>query len=202
VTRFGNCNGFFVSAGYDAGFMDPLARMNLGSRTFHYFGQIIQQLAHDFCQDTIFCFHEGGYSSAHVPFSCLAFLQGLCAQNNSQNIHCPFQDELDAMGPLNNELQPHQQTIIDRVAQQHQLHGLHGLQPQFEDSEVPAYFKCPLSLEIMQDPVYLHTDSGHSFERSMLQKELETNPYQDPITKVHYEHKLRFGPNRSLKDAI
>mmetsp|Transcript_14805 Transcript_14805/g.18262 ORF Transcript_14805/g.18262 Transcript_14805/m.18262 type:complete len:329 (-) Transcript_14805:2029-3015(-) len=72
----------------------------------------------------------------------------------------------------------------------------------FQDPEVPASFKCPLSLEIMEDPVYLHTESGHSFERSMLVKALDRNPYQDPMTGLRYEHKLTFGPNRSLKDAI
>eukprot|EP00633_Aureoumbra_lagunensis_P003707 CAMPEP_0197301422 /NCGR_PEP_ID=MMETSP0890-20130614/50389_1 /TAXON_ID=44058 ORGANISM="Aureoumbra lagunensis, Strain CCMP1510" /NCGR_SAMPLE_ID=MMETSP0890 /ASSEMBLY_ACC=CAM_ASM_000533 /LENGTH=734 /DNA_ID=CAMNT_0042780721 /DNA_START=433 /DNA_END=2636 /DNA_ORIENTATION=- len=73
---------------------------------------------------------------------------------------------------------------------------------QFQDPEVPASFKCPLSLEIMEDPVSLYTESGHTFERSWLQQALDRDPYQDPMTGLRYGHKLTFGPNRSLKDAI
>mmetsp|Transcript_23848 Transcript_23848/g.31048 ORF Transcript_23848/g.31048 Transcript_23848/m.31048 type:complete len:311 (+) Transcript_23848:78-1010(+) len=68
--------------------------------------------------------------------------------------------------------------------------------------QVPDSFRCPLSLELMYDPVLLCTESGQSFEKVWLVKALQANPKQDPMTGLNYAKKLSFAPNRSLKQAI
>lgn len=67
---------------------------------------------------------------------------------------------------------------------------------------VPEEFKCPLTLDLMEDPVLLFTDSGGTFERRALEEYLQSNPTRDPLTGLEHGTPLQFAPNRSLKDAI
>ncbi|KAK6124442.1 hypothetical protein DH2020_041819 [Rehmannia glutinosa] len=49
-------------------------------------------------------------------------------------------------------------------------------------SQLPDDFKCPISLEIMSDPVIL--SSGHTFDRASIQRWLDAGHRTCPITKL------------------
>ena len=67
---------------------------------------------------------------------------------------------------------------------------------------IPEDFYCPIRKEVMRDPVLLHTDAGASYERAALEEQLKLNPFLDPMTGVRYLHRLKFAPNRALKNTI
>ncbi|KAJ8600481.1 hypothetical protein CTAYLR_004474 [Chrysophaeum taylorii] len=72
-----------------------------------------------------------------------------------------------------------------------------------EEEEIPPdEFKCPLTLEVMEDPVTLFTETGRCFERSELERWLARYPKRDPISNIEHCEPLRFAPNRPLKSAI
>ena len=62
----------------------------------------------------------------------------------------------------------------------------------------PEYLCCPITLELMNDPV-MCTD-GYSYERKAIMQYLEKNSIS-PMTKQPIDKKNIF-PNRTLKDAI
>lgn len=66
----------------------------------------------------------------------------------------------------------------------------------------PTDFTCPITLEIMEDPVFLFTQAGRSFERAALEKWLALHPTVDPLTNETYATLLEFAPNRVLRDVI
>lgn len=57
-------------------------------------------------------------------------------------------------------------------------------------------FHCPLSLELMQDPVM--TPNGNTYEREMIERHLEVNGNFDPLTRSSLV-KEQLYPNRALK---
>ncbi|KAJ0394441.1 hypothetical protein P43SY_009664 [Pythium insidiosum] len=57
-------------------------------------------------------------------------------------------------------------------------------------------FQCPLSLEIMQDPVM--TPNGDTYEREMIERHLSVNGHFDPMTRVPLTQ-AQLSPNRALK---
>jgi hypothetical protein len=66
------------------------------------------------------------------------------------------------------------------------------------DSLIPEEFFCPVSLEMMRDPVV--TTSGHSYERTAIERVLRSRE-EDPLTRQSCKlSDLR--PNYSLKTAI
>ena len=67
-----------------------------------------------------------------------------------------------------------------------------------EDRIVPHCFKCPLSLEVMDDP-YIDKD-GMSYEFSAISRWVTEN-HTSPLTRAHMEL-TELVPNRSLKEAI
>lgn len=67
---------------------------------------------------------------------------------------------------------------------------------------IPSEFTCPLTLDLMEDPVMLFTESGGTFERRALEQYLKLHPTRDPLTGLDHAMPLSFAPNRSLKDAI
>lgn len=67
---------------------------------------------------------------------------------------------------------------------------------------VPEHFKCPITLEMMEDPVFLFTQSGRSFERAALEQWLAYHPTVDPLTNEMHATLLEFAPNRVLREAI
>jgi len=70
------------------------------------------------------------------------------------------------------------------------------------EAEIPDHFRCPITLEIMEDPVFLFTQSGRSFERAALEQWLAYHPAVDPLTNEVHATLLEFAPNRVLRDVI
>ncbi|XP_061358124.1 U-box domain-containing protein 8-like [Gastrolobium bilobum] len=65
---------------------------------------------------------------------------------------------------------------------------------------LPDYFKCPISLEIMSDPVIL--SSGHTFDRSSIQRWLDAGHRTCPITKLPLSDNSSLVPNHALRSLI
>ncbi|KAL2928258.1 U-box domain-containing protein 8 [Bienertia sinuspersici] len=66
--------------------------------------------------------------------------------------------------------------------------------------ELPEYFKCPISLEIMCDPVIL--SSGHTFDRNSIQRWLDSGHRTCPITKLPLPNPPLLIPNHALRSLI
>ncbi|KAM0021661.1 putative transcription factor C2H2 family [Helianthus debilis subsp. tardiflorus] len=64
----------------------------------------------------------------------------------------------------------------------------------------PDDFKCPISLEIMSDPVIL--SSGHTFDRSSIQRWLDKGHRTCPITKLPLSDNPSLIPNHALRSLI
>jgi len=63
---------------------------------------------------------------------------------------------------------------------------------------IPPEFRCPLSLDIMIDPVIL--SDGHSYERKYITQWIQQNPVS-PITKQPISEQ-EIKPNVDLKQKI
>ena len=73
----------------------------------------------------------------------------------------------------------------------------HGVrQPSYPDP--PSDFKCPISKELMDDPVV--TDGGGTYERECIEEWLSTHT-RDPETNAELESR-RLVPNRALLRVI
>jgi hypothetical protein len=66
------------------------------------------------------------------------------------------------------------------------------------DEVAPQLFHCPLSLEVMEDPVV--AADGYTYERSMIAAWLARNQ-RSPLTNEPVETTALF-PNHSLRSAI
>jgi STIP1 family protein 1 len=64
--------------------------------------------------------------------------------------------------------------------------------------QIPDYFCCKITLDLMEDPVV--TDSGQTYERSVIEEHIERNGKTDPLTREPITGKLY--PNLALKRAI
>ncbi|EEF43980.1 E3 ubiquitin ligase PUB14, putative [Ricinus communis] len=67
-------------------------------------------------------------------------------------------------------------------------------------THLPEDFKCPISLEIMSDPVIL--SSGHTFDRSSIQRWLDSGHRTCPITKLPLPEHPPLIPNHALRSLI
>ncbi|CAI0468020.1 unnamed protein product [Linum tenue] len=67
-------------------------------------------------------------------------------------------------------------------------------------AEFPDDFKCPISLELMSDPVIL--PSGHTFDRSSIQRWLDAGHRTCPITKLPLPDHPYLIPNHALRRLI
>lgn len=65
--------------------------------------------------------------------------------------------------------------------------------------QIPAYFRCPLSLELMLDPVIVA--SGQTYERASIQKWLDHGLVRCPKTGYELSHK-NLIPNYTVKALI
>ncbi|KAL3664304.1 hypothetical protein V7S43_010631 [Phytophthora oleae] len=66
-------------------------------------------------------------------------------------------------------------------------------------TQMMEIFHCPLSLELMDDPVT--TPDGNTYERSMIEQHLEVNGCFDPLTRAPLT-KSQLHPNRALKQLM
>nr|XP_043621478.1 U-box domain-containing protein 8 [Erigeron canadensis] len=64
----------------------------------------------------------------------------------------------------------------------------------------PDDFKCPISLEIMSEPVIL--SSGHTFDRRSIQRWLDAGHRTCPITKLPLSDSPILIPNHALRSLI
>ncbi|KAK8294329.1 hypothetical protein V6Z11_D06G249200 [Gossypium hirsutum] len=67
-------------------------------------------------------------------------------------------------------------------------------------TQFPDDFKCPISLEIMSDPVIL--SSGHTFDRVSIQRWLDSGHRTCPITKLPLPEHPCLIPNHALRSLI
>lgn len=63
----------------------------------------------------------------------------------------------------------------------------------------PASFYCPVSMELMSDPVIVAT--GHTYDRSCIAKWLAQGNRTCPVTGLRLRH-LELTPNIALRNAI
>ena len=70
-----------------------------------------------------------------------------------------------------------------------------------KEQSVPSFMICPISLEIMKDPVLL-TASGMTYDRASLCASLLAQPNLCPCTNNRYDNKLGYTENISLRQAI
>ena len=69
-------------------------------------------------------------------------------------------------------------------------------------SEPPDELTCPLTHDILRDPVLLHTAAGRSYERAALEEHQRRRPRLDPFTTKKHSHRLQFPPNGNLQNSI
>jgi acetoin utilization deacetylase AcuC-like enzyme len=100
-----------VASGFDASMCDPFAVMAVTSPGFARMTRIVLDVAEEVCNGRLVLIHEGGYSSAHVPFCGVAVIEELLGVE--QRIEDPFTAVFRAMGYM--DLQPHQDEAIRRA---------------------------------------------------------------------------------------
>ncbi|RLN36830.1 hypothetical protein BBJ28_00016863 [Nothophytophthora sp. Chile5] len=66
-------------------------------------------------------------------------------------------------------------------------------------TQMMEVFHCPLSLELMDDPVT--TPDGNTYERAMIEQHLQINGCFDPLTRMPLT-KAQLHPNRALKQLM
>jgi acetoin utilization deacetylase AcuC-like enzyme len=76
LDRFG-ADFVLVASGLDASMCDPLGRMNLTSECFGVLTDRVLEAAGELCGGRLVLCHEGGYSSAYVPYCGLAIVERL-----------------------------------------------------------------------------------------------------------------------------
>lgn len=110
VRRFGP-ELIIVSSGFDGSAMDPLGRNLATSETYRALTRMTVELAEDLCEGRLLALHEGGYSTAYVPFCGLATLEELAGTRTE--VGDPFMPIFGGMG--GQDLQPHQKAVIDKA---------------------------------------------------------------------------------------
>ncbi len=73
--------------------------------------------------------------------------------------------------------------------------------PISSESDAPDAFRCPISGRVMEDCVML-VNSGQSYERKHLLRELEARAGVDPCTRARFEDRPLIAENRTLERAI
>ena len=101
-----------VSSGFDANAMDPLGRMLAHSETYRALMRMTLELAESVCAGRLLALHEGGYSTAYVPFCGLATIEEMTGQRSE--VVDPYLAIFEHMG--GQELAPHQKVIVDQAA--------------------------------------------------------------------------------------
>ncbi|CAA6658342.1 unnamed protein product [Spirodela intermedia] len=68
------------------------------------------------------------------------------------------------------------------------------------EMDYPDDFRCPISLEVMTDPVIL--SSGHTFDRASIQRWLDSGNQTCPVTKMLLPRQPSLIPNHALRSLI
>ncbi|WP_026575713.1 class II histone deacetylase [Bacillus sp. UNC438CL73TsuS30] len=103
-----------VSAGQDSSIYDPLSRMMVNSEGFRQMTDLVKGIADRHCNGRIVICHEGGYSTAYVPFCTLAIIESLSGLNSG--VEDPFRIFHTNMLPIH-RLMDHQKAYVDNVVE-------------------------------------------------------------------------------------
>jgi acetoin utilization deacetylase AcuC-like enzyme len=98
-----------VSSGLDASAIDPQSRMMMTSEGFRQITRLVMAAADDVCDGRLIACHEGGYSSAYVPFCGLAVIEELAGIRTP--VEDPYLEFLSSIGGQAGVL-PHQEEAI------------------------------------------------------------------------------------------
>ena len=101
-----------ASSGFYGSAMDPLGRNMASSETYRELARLTVGLAEELCGGRLLALHEGGYSTAYVPFCGLATLEAMSGIKTA--IDDPYLPIFAGMG--GQALQPHQKAVIDAAA--------------------------------------------------------------------------------------
>ena len=102
-----------VPSGFDGSAYDPLGRMMVSSETYRRMARTVLGLARELCGGRLVLCHEGGYSTAYVPFCGLAVIEELSGGNSG--VEDPYLAAIEGMG--GHALYPHQAAVIDQAAE-------------------------------------------------------------------------------------
>ena len=101
-----------IPCGLDANMYDPLGRMMVTSEAYRVMTSSLMELAGELCGGHLVVAHEGGYSSAYVPYCGLAIIEALSGVRTA--VEDPFHDSGTAA--LSNRVYPHQEDVIAAAA--------------------------------------------------------------------------------------
>lgn len=101
-----------IASGLDASMMDPLAMMMVTSEGYRRLTDLMLDVAGRVCDGRLAAIHEGGYSTAYVPFCGAAVIEGLLGID--KRVEDPFIEAFRGMGYTG--LQPHQEAVIEEAA--------------------------------------------------------------------------------------
>jgi acetoin utilization deacetylase AcuC-like enzyme len=101
-----------ASSGFDGSAMDPLGRNMATSETYRELAAMTVTVAEEVCDGRLLALHEGGYSTAYVPFCGLATLEALSGIRTE--VADPYLPIFAGMG--GQSLQPHQEAVIAAAA--------------------------------------------------------------------------------------
>jgi acetoin utilization deacetylase AcuC-like enzyme len=97
-----------VSSGFDASAIDPFGRMLLHSDGYRRLTRLLLDASARLCHGRLVLCHEGGYSTAYVPFCGLAVVEELAGERTG--VEDPF---LPSMTKTDDQLlQPHQDAAV------------------------------------------------------------------------------------------
>ncbi len=102
-----------IPCGFDANAYDPLGRMLLSSGAYVEMTRHVMDLANEVCNDRLVMCHEGGYSSAYVPFCGQAVVEEMAGIIDP--ITDPFLEAIEGMA--GQDLLTHQDTVITKAAE-------------------------------------------------------------------------------------
>ena len=102
-----------VASGFDANAVDPLARMQLHSRTFRDLTRMLMEVAERHCQGRLAAIHEGGYAEAYVPFCGHAVVEQLAGED--MGVEDPFLAMFEPQQP-GERFNTFQRQLIDELA--------------------------------------------------------------------------------------
>ncbi len=101
-----------ASSGFDGSAMDPLGRNMATSETYRELSRLTVGLADELCGGRLLALHEGGYSTAYVPFCGLATIEEMSGVRTGTDD--PYLPIFAGMG--GQPLQPHQKAVIDAAS--------------------------------------------------------------------------------------
>jgi acetoin utilization deacetylase AcuC-like enzyme len=110
-------NFILVACGLDASMNEPLGRMNLTSECFALMTERVKRAAAGLCDERLVLCHEGGYSSAYVPYCGLAVVE--CLAGVRTEAVDPWISDARRVREL--PLRAHEAEAIDAAVLRHRL---------------------------------------------------------------------------------